>query len=136
MSWDVYILRFPSELTGTDELPEGWEPPSLGTGREVRAVLARTLPGIVLGEDGWGDFDGPGVSLNLSVSGAGDEPVTSVALHFYGGGPASAPTALAVAEALTARALDLGSGDFLTPDTARSALDAWRGYRDHVLGRP
>ncbi|MGW7329925.1 hypothetical protein ACWGIU_15285 [Streptomyces sp. NPDC054840] len=28
---------------------------------------------------------------------------------------------------------ETGPGDFLTADSARSALDAWRAYRDRVL---
>ncbi|WP_333774369.1 hypothetical protein [Streptomyces sp. IBSBF 3136] len=82
---------------------------------------------------GWGDYDGPGFSIGTPVDEADDVPVTGVSLFIHGDGEAAACAALAVADALKARAFDTGSGDFLTADSARSTLDAWRAYRDRVL---
>lgn len=36
VSWDVFIMRLPPEL---GDFPEDGDPPSLGSGRDVRAVL-------------------------------------------------------------------------------------------------
>ncbi|WEO29618.1 hypothetical protein [Streptomyces caniscabiei] len=130
VSWDVFIMRFPPEL---GNIPENWDPPSLGSGREVRAVLAQVLQGIEFSPGGWGDYEGPGFSISTPVNEADDAPVAAVSLFIHGGNEAAAHAALAVADALQARAYDTGSGDFLTAESARSAFEAWRAYRDRVL---
>lgn len=126
-------MRFPPEVEAIDEIPEDWEPPSLGAGQEVRAVLAEVLPGIEYSQGGWGDYEGPGFSISTPVNEADDAPVAGVSLFVHGDSEAAARSALAVADALKARAFDTGSGDFLTAGCAQSAFDAWRAYRDRVL---
>jgi hypothetical protein len=134
VSWDVFIMQFPPEAGAIDEIPDDWDPPSLGTGRDVRGVLAKVLPGIEYSSNGWGDYEGPDFSISTPVNEADDSPVTGVSLFIHGDSEAAAPAALADADALKARAFETGSGDFLTADSARPALDAWRAYRDRVLG--
>ncbi|MFF4219333.1 hypothetical protein [Streptomyces nondiastaticus] len=135
MSWDVFIMRFPPEAGAVDEIAGDWEPPSLGSGRDVRVVLAEVLPGIEFSPGGWGDYEGPGFSVSTPVNEADDVPVAGVSLFIHGGSEAAVHAALAVADALKARAFDTGSGDFLTADSAQSAFDAWRAYRDRALGQ-
>ncbi|MGW1072439.1 hypothetical protein [Streptomyces sp. NPDC002537] len=60
-------------------------------------------------------------------------PVTGVGLFIHGGGEAAAHAALAVAEALDARAFATGSGESLTTDSARCAAGAWQAHRDRVV---
>ncbi|MER5697317.1 hypothetical protein ACWDBO_39200 [Streptomyces mirabilis] len=133
MSWDVFIMRFPPDAVAVDEIADDWEPPSLGSGRDVRAVLAEVLPGIEYSESGWGDYEGLGFSISTPVNEADDAPVAGVSLFIHGDSEAAAHAALAVADALKARAFDTGSGEFLTADSTQSAFDAWRAYRDRVL---
>ncbi|MEU9141040.1 hypothetical protein AB0D33_34695 [Streptomyces sp. NPDC048404] len=133
MSWDVFIMRFPPKAEAIDEIPQDWEAPSLGAGCDVRAVLAEVLPGIEYSQNGWGDYEGPGVSISTPVNEADDAPVAGVSLFIHGDSEMAAHAALAVADALKARAFDTGSGDFLTADCAQSAFEAWRAYRDRVL---
>ncbi|PKW12447.1 hypothetical protein SAMN05428944_0292 [Streptomyces sp. 1222.5] len=135
MSWDVFIMRFPPEAGAIDEIPDDWDPPSLGTGRDVRGALANVRAGIEYSPDGWGDYEGPGFSISTPLNEADDAPVTGVGLFIQGDSEPAAWAALAVADALKARAFDTGSGDFLTADSARAALDAWRAYRDRVLDK-
>ncbi|WP_309248759.1 hypothetical protein [Streptomyces sp. MNP-20] len=136
MSWDVFIMRFPPEGAAVDEIDEGWEPPSLGAGRVVRAVLAEALPGIEYSHSGWGDYEGPGFAISIPVAGADDVSVAGVSLFIHGATEAAAHAALAVADALEARAFDTRSGDFLSAGTAQPAFDAWRAHRDRVLDQP
>ncbi|WP_331743704.1 hypothetical protein OH809_44870 (plasmid) [Streptomyces sp. NBC_00873] len=103
-------------------------PPSLGTGREIRAVLTELLPGIKYTTSGWGDYEGPGFSISTPINEADDEPV-------HGDSDAAAHAALALADALNARAFETGSGEFLTAESAHSAFDTWRAYRDRVLAQ-
>lgn len=126
-------MRFPPDVATVDEIPDDWDPPSLGAGRDVRVALAEVLPGIEYSPGGWGDYEGPGFSISTPVSEADDASVAGVTLFIHGNSEAAAHAALAVADALKARAFDTGSGDFLTADSAQSAFDAWRAYRDRVL---
>ncbi|MEU2825292.1 hypothetical protein ABZ763_24245 [Streptomyces bacillaris] len=135
MSWDVFIMQFPPEAGAIDEIPEDWDPPSLGTGRDVRGVLAKVLTGIEYSPNGWGDYEGPGFSISTPVNEADDAPVAGVSLLIHGDTEAAVPAALAVADALKARAFETGSGDFLAAESARSAWDAWCAYRDRVLDK-
>ncbi|WP_234317810.1 hypothetical protein [Streptomyces rimosus] len=112
---------------------DDWDPPSLGTGREIRAALDACPPGIICTEDGWGDYEGPGFSLSTPVKEADDALVTGVGLVIHGGGEAAAHAALAVSDRLNARAVATGTDGFLTADSARSAFGAWRAYRDRIV---
>ena len=102
MSWDVFIMRFPPEL---GDIPEDWDPPSLGSGRDVRAVLAQVLQGIAFSPGGWGDYEGPGFSVSTPVNEADAAPVAAVSLFIHGANEAAALAALAVADALQARSI-------------------------------
>ncbi|MGW7552615.1 hypothetical protein [Streptomyces rimosus] len=133
MSWDVCIMRFPPGIASVEEISHDWNPPSLGTGREIRAALDACLPGIVYTEDGWGDYEGPGFSLSTPVKEADDAPVTGVGLFIHGDCETAAHATLAVADKLNARAVATGTEGFLTADSARSAFDAWRAYRDRIV---
>ncbi|MEU2135012.1 hypothetical protein [Streptomyces sp. NPDC018352] len=54
MSWDVFIMRFPPNAESIDQIADDWNPPSLGNGREIRAVLTELLPDIEYATSGWG----------------------------------------------------------------------------------
>jgi hypothetical protein len=133
VSWDVFIMKFPPEIASIDEISGGWDPPSLGTGSEVSAVLAAVLPGIEYSADGWGSYEGPGFSVTTPIDDQ-DDDCDCVTLYVRGDGAGAAHAALAVADALGARAVDTGSGEFLTASSALAAFEAWRVYRDQVLG--
>ena len=135
MSWDVFIMRFPPEAESIDQIADDWNPPSLGTGREIRAVLTALLAGIEYTTSGWGDYEGPGFSISTPINEADDESVSGVSLFIHGDSDAAAHAALALADALGARAFETGSGDFLTAESAHSAFDTWRAYRDRVLAQ-
>jgi hypothetical protein len=134
MSWDVFIMAFPPEIQDLGQVADDWEPPSLGTGEHVRNILSEVLPGIVYSAGGFGDYDGPGFSLSTPVNEADEDQVTCISLFIHGGGPEAANAALAIAEALNARAFGTGTGKFLSSESAESDLAAWRSYRDRVLG--
>jgi hypothetical protein len=133
VSWDVFIMKFPQGITSIDEISGDWEPPSLGTGSAVSAVLTGLLPGIEFSEDGWGDYEGPGFSISTPV-GDRDADCDCVALFVDGDSGEAARAVLAVADALDARAVDTGSGEVLTAESAQPAFEAWRAERDQLLG--
>jgi hypothetical protein len=132
MSWDVDIMRVPREIEEFNDLPNDWAPPRLGSVAEVREVLAEQLPGIDFDDSGWGVFDGPGFSMELSLSPKSSDDVATVSLYIRGGGGASA-AALAVARALDARAFDCVSDEWLNSESVDESFGTWQAYRDQVV---
>jgi hypothetical protein len=132
MSWDVFIMRFPTDARTPDDIPSDWQPEPLGTIGEVRAILKELVPDIVWDDTGWGSGTGTGFSVEVPLSGHDDEPINDVGLIFRGGG-AAAYLALAVAERLGARAMDGGAG-FLDSGNADAALAEWQAFRDQAVG--
>jgi hypothetical protein len=132
MSWDVDIMRVPREIEEFNDLPNDWAPPRLGSVAEVREVLAEQLPGITFEATGWGVFEGPGFSMEVSLHPSRSDDVETVALYIRGGGEAGA-AALAVARAFDARALDCGSCEWLTSESVDESFGTWQAYRDQVV---
>jgi hypothetical protein len=132
VSWDVFIMRFPKGLQSSDEIPVDWNPEELGTVAAVRAAIEAALPDTTWDSTGWGRGTGNGFSVEVFLSGDDDDLINGFTLGFRGGGEA-AQLAMALAEKFSARAL--GSGKFLTPDTAGEALREWHRYRDQTIGR-
>gem|GEM_PF-4159999 len=124
-------MRYPSDVVDASDIPSDWDPPSLGTNREVRDVLMKLFPGLSFAPDGWIDYDGPGISFDAQVD-DDDEPLTCLVLFVHGAGPTAGRFALAMAEALNGRAFATGLAGFLTVENAESAADSWRSYRDRV----
>lgn len=132
MSWDVFIMRFPPEARDVGEIPAEWTPESMGTIGTVRAVIERVIPTMRWDESGCGDGAGDGFSVSASLGSTDDDHVTGITLMFYGGGSA-AHVSIAIADALSARAI--GSGKFLVPANAHGLYADWQRYRDQVIGR-
>ena len=132
MSWDVMIMRVPLELEEFNPVQDEGKLSSLGSVAEVREALAGQLPGIDFDDFGWGVFEGPGFSMEVSLSPKSSDDVETVSLYIRGGGAAGA-AALAVARALEARALDSGSCEWLTSESADESFGTWQAYRDQVV---
>lgn len=137
MSWDVFIARFPAELTDPRDVPGEWLPPPIGTNSEVRSTIQRVVPELQVGPDGHARYDGPGFSLSVDLAGDDDDDCDIVTLWFRGSGDAAAGLAVAITEALDARAISTGGEKgFLERGTAQEAWQSWQRYRDHVANSP
>lgn len=134
MSWDVMVARFPDDILEPEDLPDGWAPEPLGTVASVRDQLTAAVPGLAVAPDGELAYDGDGVHLSASLDGADDDPCPSLFLIFHGSS-AAAGVAIAITEALSARAIETGSGGFLERATAEEGWQEWAAYRDVVVGR-
>ena len=99
----------------------------------LAALLRAAVPVADLSDPSWGVIDGGGYSIEINL-GQGD-PVAAVMLHVRGGPPAFAVVRTLVM-AIGRPALDCGTGaviDFEAPDAA-AGFEAWRAYRDRVVG--
>lgn len=133
MSWDVFVMRFPSHCKDQYDIPRDWIPEDICTVADVRAAIDAAIPDTTWSANGWGRGEGNGFRVELPPLGADDESINGFTLMFRGGGDAPL-VAMAIAERLGARAM--GSGEFLEPATAGAALAAWHRYRDQTVGRP
>jgi hypothetical protein len=121
MSWIVYVLCA-AGFESVRDFPEGWSPPPLGPREAVRRRLREALPALHLLHPAEAVFHGEGFSITFEFGPWEQTPRLRLLVH-----GASEEAALdvigRVAEALEARALDCGLGDFLRfrkdPDTGR-----------------
>ncbi|WP_046470429.1 hypothetical protein [Allosalinactinospora lopnorensis] len=133
MSWDVLLLRLPGNVTSVRHVPDGYEPPPLGSRQHVTATLRRAVPGADLSDPTRGGLLGPGWSMELGI-GASD-PVESVMLHIRGSGDDVLPHVFRMAAALDCKVLDCSAGDLITAQEA-SGWHAFQTFRDHAVGPP
>jgi hypothetical protein len=133
MSWDLLVFHAPEGATAVDEIPNDFDPPTLGSGADVRQRLLDRLPELDLSDSAWGLLSGPTWSIEVNIG--SEDPVGSIMLHVRGGGDDVLPVIALIGEALGARVLDMSTGNFLTGRAGDA--DGWHGfqqYRNGVLG--
>ncbi|SFT77569.1 hypothetical protein [Mesorhizobium sp. YR577] len=84
MSWDILVHAASSPPPPVDEMPSDWKPLPLGSRSDVQAKISAVLQDIRWEDDGWGDYDKNGLSLEFSL--AGSEPLDGIMIHVRGGG--------------------------------------------------
>jgi len=120
MSWIVYLMGA-AGFDSVRDFPEGWSPPPLGPRESVIRRLRELLPTAVFPHPAEGSYHGEGFSLTFDLGPW--EPTPRVRLVVHGTGDDALDMLGRVAEALDARALDTGLGDFM------------RFHKDPVSGR-
>jgi hypothetical protein len=126
MSWDLFIMRLPEGLKSTEDIPEDFEPPALGTLKEVHASLCEVLPELPL-ENGIAAIEVEGGSVEIYVG--EDDPVQSVMLCIRGEEPVL-DVVNALVEVLGGQALDAGSESGVY-DPAHAA-ESLRGFNEYA----
>jgi len=124
MSWIVYLMGA-AGFDSVRDFPEGWAPPPLGPRDAVIRQLRDVLPSLVFPSPAEGSYHGDGFSITFDL---GPWEVTPrVRLLVHGPSEEALDVLGRVAEALDARALDTGLGDFMRfhkdPDSGRHV---WR----------
>ncbi len=155
MSWDVWIFRAPPGLVSIEDMPPNYTFPPLD--RQAVYTAARHVFGHVeaLGwvdtDDGKGTLapvilehaaflrvDGPNVygEIGLTLEGDNGNERGQLTMNIRSGSEAMVTSILEFAATLRARAFDLQSGDWLTPDAGAGSFARWIGYCDRVVGQP
>lgn len=120
MSWIVYLMGA-SGFDSVRDFPEGWSPPPLGPREAVLRRLREALPSLFFSHPAEGTFHGEGFSVTFELGPGEQTPRVKLLVH--GVGDEVMDLLGRAAEALEARALDTGLGDFLRfrkdPDTGR-----------------
>lgn len=113
MSWIVYLMGA-AGFDSVRDFPEGWSPPPLGPRESVIRRLRELLPTAVFPHAGEGSYHGEGFSLTFDLGPWEPTPRVRLLIHQLPTAQDDALDVLArVAEALGARALDTGLGDFM-----------------------
>ena len=133
MSFDIFVQDIPGAAKSVDEIPEDFVPKPIGARSAVIASISKVAPEIKFSSPEWGTIDGDGyrIDVNLGLN----DPVTTFALHLYGGKGGLFITA-DILDELGARAFAPGteSGLFELDRTTEVFL-RWRQYRDQVGNR-
>ena len=133
MSWDIFVQDLP-HVPSVNDIPEDFQPGSLGSRDAVIAKIVRAIPSADFGDPSWGLADGEGWSIEFNM---GDGPeCDAFALHVRGGGDGAIEAVAAVLSSVGARALDAQTGKFFDPAAARASFRDWQAYRDQVVAEP
>ncbi len=129
MSWDISLMRIPSEITSLREIDGNFK--NLGPKEEVLSMLAKTFPDGDFSDPTWGRLETDEYSIEFSLDNA--DPLVEITLHIRGGAAALEPVRK-ICEKTGWRALDW-SGEFIDFDRDPvSSLRKWQQYRDRIIG--
>jgi hypothetical protein len=130
MSWDVYLMPMPPDVSRVRDIPDDYQPPSMGTRTEVIDRIRARVPAVNFADPAWGVLECGTFSIEFNV---GKDPVTSLMLHVRGADEAIG-VVRDVAEALECGAIETGDGEVIDFDSPRATLGfaRWRAYRDQI----
>jgi hypothetical protein len=128
MSWDLMLLPFHADWKSADDIPGDWEPGVIGPRGSVVAALVGTFPNASEDDDGRFDVDGMDILVGT------EDPTDGVNINVYGGvDPTTLERIVRFAAALETRALDIQTGEFLTPRSGANSYNDWKAWRDRIL---
>ena len=131
MSWDIFVHDFPESLVSVSDIPNDFQPPSIGSRSEVAAKLLEVFPDADFSDPAWGVIDVDDYSIEVSIG--NDELCIGFALHVRGGDRAVGAVA-AILDHLRLRAIDTQTGEFFVAgEKAQESFGKWREYRDSVV---
>ena len=113
MSWAIYAMRGPGGVRRLEDIPDGYEPPSLGTAEAVVKLVQEVAPGADTSKRSWLLLRSDEHDVELTI-GKGVE-VRDVT--FYIDGPRSIPLVLEISRKLGVTPYDTESGNFLTEES-------------------
>jgi hypothetical protein len=114
MSWAIYAMRGPGGVRRLEDIPEGYEPPSLGTADEVVAVVREVAPQVDTSKRSWLRLKSDEYDVELTIG----KGVDVRDLTFYlNDGPRSIPVVMEISSRLGVTAYDTESGNFLTEES-------------------
>jgi hypothetical protein len=114
MSWAIYAMRGPGGVRRLEDIPEGYEPPSLGTADEVVAVVREVAPQVDASKRSWLRLKSDEYDVELTIG----KGVDVRDLTFYlNDGPRSIPLVMEISSRLGVTAYDTESGNFLTEES-------------------
>lgn len=134
MSWDLFATKIPPACETTADIPDGWEPPVIGSRTEQIERIQQIIPGADFSDRTWGHIDGPDYSIDVSLS---EDEMQSMIAFFIRGDDAAAFVAADIITGLGLRAFDTGSneGTIFPGKDVTEGLRHWRRFREQALRR-
>lgn len=130
MSWDISIMDLPQDAHSVADIPDDFEPDTLGHRSELINSIRSVAPTATFPDPSWGEIVTPDFVIEFNMG--KEEVVDSIMLHVRGGGAAAGLVA-DLLDYLGLRAIDVQSGDFFDRSAAGESFAAWRSYRDSVI---
>lgn len=132
MSWDIFVLDLPRNVSKVADIPESFSPGVIGKRSEIIDALISLIPTADFSTPEWGVIAGPDWSIEVNIG--PEEDCRSFALHVRGGDGAVGAIA-AILQRLNLRALNSQTGEFfLADENAKESFHRWKRYRDQVIG--
>ncbi len=114
MSWAVYAMRGPGGVRRLDDIPDGYEPPSVGSSAEVVALVRELVPDVDASKPSWLALRSDEFDVEMTI-GKGVE-VRDITFYLNDG-PRSIPIVMEISRRLGVTAYDTESGNFLTEES-------------------
>jgi hypothetical protein len=107
-------MRGPGGVRRLEDIPEGYEPPSLGSADDVVAVVQEVAPGVDATKRSWLLLKSDDYDVEMTI-GKGVE-VRDITFYLNDG-PRSIPVVMEISSRLGVTAYDTESGNFLTEES-------------------
>jgi hypothetical protein len=133
MSWDIFVMDFPSDIKTVRDIPKDFQPPPIGKRSDIIMKIKEIVPFADFTNPSWGQIDGKGFSIEVSLS--GDEEILDGFVLYVRGGDEAVGVIADILDNLGLRALD-GSNEetgFFDPQKSVEGLRRWRAYRDQII---
>jgi hypothetical protein len=133
MSWDIFVQDLPARISSAADIPDDFEPGSIGERSEIIAKLSALYPECNFADPSWGTLGLPGCWIEFNLGPA--DKFRSFAMHVRGDERAPVVVGHIIAE-LGLPALDPCSPSGLfeaDPILQLESFTRWRNYRSQVL---
>jgi len=131
VSWDVYVQDIPADVSSVGDIPDDFNPRSLGPRAEILRAIRAVLPFADYSDDSWVQVNLPEISMEISIG--KDDPVDGFAFHVRGGALSGAVIAEILVQ-LGARAIDpQAENGLFDVGTAERSLARWQEYKAAVI---
>ena len=72
MNWDIFVQDLPARIASIAEIPDDFEPSTIGLRSEIIARVSALYPECSFADPSWGALDIPGCSIELNLGTAED----------------------------------------------------------------
>ncbi len=113
MSWAIYAMRGPGGVRRLEDIPDGYQPPSLGTAEAVVDQVRELAPDVDASKRSWLQLKNADYDIEMSIG----KGVEVRDITFYIDGPRSIPLVMQISSKLGVTPYDTESGNFLTEES-------------------
>lgn len=132
MSWDVYLMKIPENISSVVEMGNDFESQPLGNHEDILKVFKELFPTSDFTDPNWGMLDTEDYAVEFNISKS--DPVDSIMLHIRGNDK-SVEIVEGICKRTGWRAIDTGSGDFIDfSNSPENSFKEWSRFRNQVLG--